>query len=193
MPDRVTSAYEDLPSARYQHDSEHPEYDSGVTGSSTNEVSYPRRLLDSLNLRGRGNGTVRADVLHQAQRTHGNRAVQRSMQHSSGVTPVQRYPGIGDNFDMRPMCPLFMPGLQIGCKPLGRGGGGGGDEPAKPVPQPGKKEKKKPVKAKPPVREHKKGHKPSEEEHGGGGGLPWLLPPLGRNRGWPYGGGLGGF
>lgn len=193
MADLGTGEYYDLRSRRSQHENAQPEHSSTSAESSQDAVTYPHELLRSLNLRGHGNGPVRASMMQQAQRIYGNRAVQRFIHRDSGSTiPVQRFPG-GD-FDLSPRCPLFGPALPLGCKPWGSGGGGGGGEPAKPVPQPGKKEKKKPVKAKPPAPPPKKGRKLPEGENGGGGGYPWLLPPLGKDRQWPYGGGiLGGY
>lgn len=126
-------------------------------------------LLGSNALRGRANATARASAIQQAQRLHGNRAVQRLMQRQSGAgeVSVQRSPW--SDLPYEPMCPIIPVGPQIGCRPLGgRDGGGRTTEkpPSPPAPSPGKKKKgEKPAKTK---GKGQKGGKPGETDKDGG-------------------------
>src|SRR5687767_116032 len=49
---------------------------------------YPASRLRPVNLSGRGNAGTRAQLLLQLQRTHGNRAVQRSGDGEGGYSPT---------------------------------------------------------------------------------------------------------
>jgi hypothetical protein len=51
-------------------------------------------LFHDPNLSGRGNGETRAEAMHAAQRTYGNRAVQRFMHGSAHAQPSSRYGGL---------------------------------------------------------------------------------------------------
>src|SRR5439155_23345544 len=51
-----------------------------------NAPAYPTSLLGDAGLDGRGNGSVRSDLMLQMQRTYGNRAVQRYLQRTRSAT-----------------------------------------------------------------------------------------------------------
>src|SRR5688500_10950767 len=51
--------------------------------SDKESPAYPSSLLAGGKLSGRGNAPVRAALMRQVQRTHGNRAAQRFMQRSA--------------------------------------------------------------------------------------------------------------
>ncbi|HKP52232.1 MAG TPA: hypothetical protein VJ183_06225 [Chloroflexia bacterium] len=194
MTDRHIPATDDLRATRNHTEStQQTEHDASTVESSDTQAVYPGSLLGNIALRQRGNSTVRAAVMQQAQRLHGNRAVQRFMQSQNATNsiPVQRSPGGlfgGGLYDPLDRSPLG----RIGCPlPLGLGCGGGrpaGKEDKTPT-LPAKKGK---AKAKPPVKTKPQRGKPKKETEGKGnrGGLPLhiLLPGLGRDRNWPYGG-----
>jgi|GEM_PF-6302100 len=199
MTDRYVTATDDSRAARNHIGSiQQPEHDAPTVESSDTQSVYPRGLLGNTVLRMRGNATVRADVMQQAQRLHGNRAVQRFMHSHEAMnsTPVQRSPGGifgGGLYDPLDRSPLG----RIGCPlPLGLGCGGGrpsGKQDTPPTSPPNLPAKKSPRKAKPPVKAKPQGKgKPQKEQEGkgnggGGGMLPWILPSRGRDRNWPYG------
>src|SRR5207302_10525696 len=61
-------------------DAAQPEFDRGGQPDSAEKPLYRPSLLDSPSIAGRGNGPARTVAMQQAQQTHGNRAVQRTIQ-----------------------------------------------------------------------------------------------------------------
>lgn len=65
------------------------EHDRGQYGEATPsaQTAYATNLIGDPRLNGRGNGSVKAAVMRQAQQTQGNRAVQRAIQRAAQEEP----------------------------------------------------------------------------------------------------------
>src|SRR5687767_4736925 len=150
MAHSYTNEHEDPhPSRTHSESVQYPGHESNASEASAENAFYLRLAAGSWaapnagTLRERGSSKVRSAAMQQAQRLHGNRAVQRYIQHRKpqDTVPVQRQPW--DDWPLGPRCPIAPIGPQIGCAPIGRGGT---PEPAKqppvPTPTPGKKGKR---------------------------------------------------
>src|SRR5688500_19138884 len=71
-----------------EHLATHRRPDSDSAAEHEAGPGYPASRLRPVNLSGRGNAGTRAQLLLQLQRTHGNRAVQRSGDGEGGYSPT---------------------------------------------------------------------------------------------------------
>jgi hypothetical protein len=161
MAHSYTNEYDDLhPSRTHSESIQYPGHDSNASEASA-ENAFNLRLSAAGTLHERASAKARSAAMQQAQRLHGNRAVQRYIQHRKpqDIVPLQRQPW--DVWPLEPRCPIIGP--QIGCIPIGRGGAPEPDKkPPVPTPAPGKKGKQ-PRKGK-----QTKGKKPKDTGSQGG-------------------------
>jgi hypothetical protein len=89
MSDTYGSEHDERRSTHiHEHQSPQPEREPGLLVGGEEKVIYSSALLGDSKLEGRGNAPVRTTVMQSAQKTHGNRAVQRFLTAQRAATAV---------------------------------------------------------------------------------------------------------